>query len=546
MQNISPIRFFFARLIDSVPPAALIELSPGASACTVGQPVRRSNRIFKAAVLFVLLAAFAALYFQLFIFPKVPLLAQGDQAIYLLNGSRMLHGQVIYRDFFHFTLPGTDSTYYLLFKLFGVRAWIPNVMLALLGTGLAGLSISISRKLMSGLSVFLPATIFVAFPYHSVLDATHHWYSTLGVMAALAITLEKRTAGRLAAAGALCGIATWFTQSMGPAVALAFALFLFWEARLNQESLRRVLRKEAALFAGFFALVIPFVAYFAAKAGIKRLLWCTVTFVLKYYPADWYNNWRVYMAHRPAIHGWPAAFEWTGWIFIQALVPLIYLAFFVGYRRSAGRRASGGTDRLMLVAMVGLFSFLAVASAPSYRRLCSVSLPAIILLVWYLSTPGGRKKACRIAMAAVSLCWIVVASLLVQTRWHASLDLPTGRTAFTSARVYNEYRWIAQRAGPRDMLFGQPLICFALGLRDPTPLNYVDSTDYTRPEQVQSVVKSLDENRARYVIWYADLPLPDARQPSGDHLNPLREYLRSHYRLAETFAAGDRIFERQR
>jgi hypothetical protein len=529
-------------------PAAVDELSARIPASISLQPVHQTNRILNAAVIFVMLAAFAVLYFQVFIFPNVPLLAQGDQSIYLLNARRMLHGQVIYRDFFHFTLPGTESTYYLLFKLFGLRAWIPNAMLVLLGVGLVGLSVAISRKLMSGASVFLPAALFLAFPYHSVLDATHHWYSTLAVMAALAVTLERRTPGRLCAAGALCGVATWFTQSMGPAVALAFGNFLLWEGRRREESLKLVIRKETSLFAGFLAAVIPFAAYFAAKAGIRQFLWCTVTFVLKYYPSDWYNNWRVYMAHRPAIHGWPVVLEWTGWIFIHALLPLIYLVFFVDSWKRARfcTRPSTRPAQLMLVAMVGMFSFLAVAPAPSYRRLCTVSLPAIILLVWYLSSPGNRKKACRLAIGAVSLCWVLIAPLLVQTHWHAILNLPTGRTAFTNVNVHDEYRWISQMAGPKDSLFGNQLICFALGLRNPTPLNFVTPSDYTRPEQVEGVVKALEEDRARYVLWYAGLPLSDAGQASGDHLNPLREYLRSHYRLAETFATGDRLFDRQR
>jgi hypothetical protein len=494
----------------------------------------------------MMLVAFAALYFQLFIFPNVPLLAQGDQSIYLLNARRMLHGQVIYRDFFHFTLPGTESTYCLLFKLFGVRAWIPNAMLVLLGVGLVGLSVAISRKLMSGPSVFLPAALFLAFPYHSVLDATHHWYSTLAVMSALAIALERQTSGRLYIAGALCGIATWFTQSMGPAVALALGLFLLWEGRRKDESLSRVVRKEASLFTGTLAVLIPFGAYFAAKAGIRQFLWCTVTFVLKYYPSDWYNNWRVYMAHRPAIHGWPVVLEWTGWAFVHSLLPLIYLAFFFGNWKRA-RFCAASSDRvaqLMLVAMVGSFSLLAVAPSPSYRRLCTVSLPAIILLVWYLGSPGKMRKACRRAGWVASLGWIVVAPLLVQTRWHAWLNVPTGRTAFRDANVYDEYHWISQRAGPEDSLFGNQLMCFALGLRNPAPLNFVTLSDYTRPEQVQNVVQSLEENQVRFILWYAGLPVSNAQQPSGDHLNPLREYLRSHYHLAETFSTGDRIFER--
>ncbi|PYV20173.1 MAG: hypothetical protein DMG27_23700, partial [Acidobacteria bacterium] len=47
--------------------------------------------------------AFVFLYFELFIWPDTPLLAWGDQAIYLLDATRMARGQTIYRDFFAFT-----------------------------------------------------------------------------------------------------------------------------------------------------------------------------------------------------------------------------------------------------------------------------------------------------------------------------------------------------------------------------------------------------------------------------------------------------------
>jgi hypothetical protein len=138
----------------------------------------------------------------------------------------------------------------------------------------------------------------------------------------------------------------------------------------------------------------------------------------------------------------------------------------------------------------------------------------------------------------------VIAPFLVQTRWYAFLNLPTERTAFTDANVYDEYRWISQRAGPEDSHFGNQLICFALGLQNPTPLNIVTASDYTRPEQVQAVVRSLEEKHVQYVLWYAGLPTSSA-PPSGDHLNPLRDYLRSHYHVAETFTNGDRLLKRQ-
>jgi hypothetical protein len=376
----------------------LDELPTGSPASIPHQPVHQKNRIFIAAVIFMMLAASAALYFQLFIFLDVPLLAQCDQSIYLLNARRMLHGQIIYRDFFHFTLPVTESTYCLLFELFGVRTWIPNAMLVLLGVGLLGLSIAISRKLMSGPSVILPAVLFLAFPYHNVLDATHHWYSALAVMAALAITRERGTSGRLCIAGALCGVATWFTQSMGPPVALAFGTFLLWEGRRKNESLSLVARREASLFAGFLFAVVPFGAYFAAKAGVEPILWCTVTLVLKYYPSNWYNIWRVYLAHRPAIHGWPAVPEWAGWAFIHALLPLVYLVFIIDYWRGAKftARIASLLPQFMLIAAVGFSSRFLPSLRPLLTGACARSPCRQLYFspgIWIPLTKGERSVA---------------------------------------------------------------------------------------------------------------------------------------------------------
>src|ERR1700690_810185 len=74
------------------------------------------------------------LYLEAFILPCTPRAAGGDQSIYLHDAARMFDGQVIYRDFDHFTLPGTSALYLTLFKLFGVRAWIPQAMLVLVGS----------------------------------------------------------------------------------------------------------------------------------------------------------------------------------------------------------------------------------------------------------------------------------------------------------------------------------------------------------------------------------------------------------------------------
>lgn len=138
-----------------------------------------------------LVASAVFLFLQTFILPNVPRIANGDQGIHLSLAARMLDGQLIYRDFDHFPLPGTDVLYLVLFELFGVRAWIAPVMLILLGVSIAWLSIKLSEKVMSGPIVFLPAFLFLTLPFTGFLDATHHWYSALAGTAALLVVIEK-------------------------------------------------------------------------------------------------------------------------------------------------------------------------------------------------------------------------------------------------------------------------------------------------------------------------------------------------------------------
>jgi hypothetical protein len=170
------------------------------------------------------------LYLNLFILPNTPVYRMGDGLTFLQNAVKMYDGQVIYRDFFQFTPPGTELVYSTLFKLFGVRAWIPNATLLLLGVIMAWLSCVISRHLISGVSVMLPALLFLTFAYRFWLDGTHHWFSITAVMAALAVVIKERNPSRLAMAGAFCGLALCFTQLRGAVAVLSLAVFLVWES----------------------------------------------------------------------------------------------------------------------------------------------------------------------------------------------------------------------------------------------------------------------------------------------------------------------------
>jgi MFS family permease len=491
-----------------------------------------------------LLTCCAFLYLQVFIVPDTPHVAAGDQAIYLHHAARMLDGELIYRDYDHFTTPGTDVLYAALFKLFGVRAWIPQAMLIVVGVIIAWLSLGISRQVISGLAAFLPGLLFLTLSFSSYLDATHHWYSTLAATAALAILMDRRTEGRALWAGLFWGLGACFTQSLALGT-LGSALFLAWEQSQCKERWSAFLNKEAFLFAGFLAPVVAFNAYFIWKVGLKRFLYFTAVFVVKYYPADYFNNFSVYLTGRPSIHSWTNWPDLITFCFIHGLIPLIYLLFLVRWWRERKQRDKPW-DRLMLVNITGLSMLAGVALAPAYSRLYVVSLPALVLFVWFLTPAFKTERVLLLLVWMVVLILAIARPIVAQTRWKAVLTLPTGETAFFEPVLYQKCKWVSERTHPSDYFFGDHLVAFTLRLRNAGRVPFLRPTDYTRPEEVQDVVQGLEEHQVRFVSWYSGLDheAEAVLHPAGDHLAPIRSYLREHYHVAEVFSNGDQIWER--
>ena len=72
--------------------------------------------------------------------------------------------------------------------------------------------------------------------------------------------------------------------------------------------------------------------------GAKKIFQFTVIFVAKYYPSDWFNNWRVYFTGRPQLHAWTTWFDVPAFVLIHLIVPFIYIVFFVVYAGKVRRQ----------------------------------------------------------------------------------------------------------------------------------------------------------------------------------------------------------------
>jgi len=196
----------------------------------------------------------------------------------------------------------------------------------------------------------------------------------------------------------------------------------------------------------------------------------------------------------------------------------------------------------MLINVTGMCLFLTIASAPAWNRMYTISLPALIMLVWFLSAPFHVERVLLRTLWAVVIVLAIAKPIVTQTRWRATLDLPTGRTAFFDPGFYEETKWVLNRTQPGDFFFGDQLLGFALRLRNPSRVAYVTPHAFTRPEEILNLVQGLETHKVRFVSWYPGLDAPV--DPTRNNLAPLRRYLETRYHIAARFANGHTIWER--
>jgi hypothetical protein len=199
----------------------------------------------------------------------------------------------------------------------------------------------------------------------------------------------------------------------------------------------------------------------------------------------------------------------------------------------------------MLLAVAGIALFASVAYAPIWARLCEISLPAFILIVWLsneLARPGALKSV-QWASVAVSL---VALPLYSQIRWKGVLQAPAGKVFEYDRGEYDRLSWMIAHTVPGEYVFWgssqAPAPYYLLELKNPIKLPFLTNNGYTLSRQVSEAVRDLQQSQPQLVYWAAELNADQAEDHSGDHLDPLRAYVRDRYEPLKTFANGDRVW----
>lgn len=478
--------------------------------------VGRAVREAAAGVVFIALA-----YIQIVQWPATAPWPRADSVDFLVNGERLLRGGVLYREVFDLTYPGAIAYYAGWMKLFGVSAWIPALTMVGLGAAAAWMTMKIAGRVASQSSALPAGLATMVFAVYYAPDATHRWFSTVAVLAATWVALRE-TRRSLQAAAALCGVATFFTQTS----VLALAALIAWHRWKQERSHARDLWLATAVYT---ATVVSLCGYFVARAGLRAFWWATVTFVVKYYQGPLFNSWRMYGLPLPG-RSVSALPDLAAFAFLHLLLPLIYVLFAVRYAR-AGNRVDERWRALMLVEFMGVALFVSVAGSASSTRLAMVAMPGVVLLAWLMEQPGAAEKMVKEACWTAVIVLAVTAPVIRQTRWHGTLQLPIGRVAVTSPEMYADARWLGDRSRRGEYSFGHPPLEFALGLRQAAPVLAAVSDGYTPPDQMEETIRALDAHQVPIVLLNAMSYVPQRHDTSS--MQPLLAYVQAHYTLSK-------------
>ena len=474
----------------------------------------------QTAVFYTVSLAF--LYLRSFRLSGTPMLATGDQMLFFTRAQRVLQGQVIYRDFFEMVTPGTEWLHAAVLAITGIHSWVPPLLTVTLGMLYCVLMTHLSRIVLPGYARFLPALVFLALVANNALDLTHHWYSALLALSAIAVLAPEVTPVRVASASVLCGMATMFTQTQGLGAFLGLCLFVGMYSR----------KLLAVLLMPYLLVVASGLGVCALGAGSRVVFYHLVLFPLRYMSSGDMNSPRAYLRQIPPLHHAGDIPHLLPVLFVYLTVPYAYVLAGLSLRRSRNEIAPAQRNLLLLLIAIGVGLFLGVATAPRLYRLSTVAAPGVILLLWWMS----RWPRLRFALVTMAVAFFVVSPLRRQVQKMPILTMPTGRAAFTDPNLFLEYQWLAQRTRPDNSFFNEPGLQFYLALHNPTASEFVNYGEFTRPEQVDAVLHDLQRDPPQYIVLSLSdrgLGLP------GDSGGPFRDFMHTHYEETARFFMGE-------
>jgi hypothetical protein len=448
-----------------------------------------------------------------YLVPLPRYLGPSDESSYLYGAVRLLHGQVVYRDFFTVWAPGAYWAMALVFRLFGAQLATAKAATAVLHGAIVAVLYAACRALGVRRAIAVPVALAhlalfqPAWPY-----ASGHWLTTLLTLVVLWTLLVGPASGAPRAAivpGIVVGLVIAVQHHKGAFLALGVpALFLAQHLAAGTTPLRALAARVAWFGAGLGAVVVPIGLVLVGTAGAANVFDALVLQPLRYHESFRIGFGQVHaMSAIEARSTLPLVLRWLP----AALAPPVVRAAVAVARPE--RRAALRTDLVLIV--VPATALLGVLYFPDFVHLAFTG-PLFAVLVAdalerLLRALDGRPRVARLASAAIGLAGIVAATgwMAANARRSvadraAALDTPFGRVDFRAGfepEMLGALAALGARAGAR-WVFAYPVYPIAYlvtGMENPTRYDFA-LAGFLGPAQQADMLRSLETRPVPYVL----------------------------------------------
>lgn len=474
-------------------------------------------------------------------------LGPADESYMLVEASRVVHGERMYRDIFWFAMPGAHWLLAAAFSLFGTTITTAKLFIGAVNACTAALAYLTTRALGGRIGwALLPPMAFLALAQPAWPFVSPHWLSTMLIMAlllALAPSRALERPPRLFWAGVALGALGAIHQQKAPVLGVGVAIAVGVACAVRRApAAPRGWARLAIVAAGAALVLVPVLGVMVATTPVERLVDDVLRFPLtsyrRFHDIAWGEvslltaGWAAYVS--------PLVLRW-----LPILLVLGGATAALGCRRGWPRARVVQWSTLLLVCAC---SALAIGYNADFIHIAFIAAPFFVLAALLgneaLAMVPGRERPIASAFAVAALALVLGMHMARNARRmaaHFPLGTETrfGRVDFATQEEIDFTRAVERQldtAGRRD-LFVYPAYA-SLYLT-------AGGTNATR---YQLLLPAMSHER-QFAEVYAALDRTQVPTVVVQHLfltpgDPMLAYLARHY-VATAEGRGWTIYQRR-
>lgn len=470
-----------------------------------------------------------------------------DEGLSVYGATRVLNGDIPYKDFWSLYAPGEFYLLAGIFKLFGISIVAERIATVVIEALLALFIYILAKRFIPtkpALAVWLLTLSWLRLKMPYSCSMTTALLFCIAACLAIASFISTKKLSWLAISGIFTGITVLFRQDIGFYLAIAASLIIFISR------IKKGIGANAVYYLGIAIIIAPMIFFFLSKSAFSDLVSSTIVFPIKVYPRFRYLPF--------------PGFGTNAIIFYLPILIFVITIICIAFQKK--NRTTEQEKRLFalfcLFLGIGFLNYSSVRS--DIRHLLPTMIPTIILFGLLVSAATDRLRAKHKGrfMLIVNLTALILlvisatpkAKLLLLHIKQPGLELDLGRargcydqTEFTQAQR-EAIQYIRERTRPDERIFvgnlrhdrivTNDIMFYFLSERDSATMYHELHPGLATTREIQEkIIDDIKKYNTRYIVRWTDdektVEQNESNKPSG--ITALDNFIQQNFTTVQGF-----------